>query len=1314
MRSTWFTRAAGRAVLLALFFAAIDVTAVAARPLPNQPRRPRAQNLFAAAGLLLDVNRQVCGLANTGQVCVAFAGSPVGGGGFWPKGTPDQYTFQSGIQLAGVIPSNAGFAWAGDTVGAYFVDTRGTQQQGDGLSLIYNSLNAQDVAQWPNGAMIRDTALFANVLLGRKSASQGDSWVREWEGDPAFLSGRTHPMGIAVDQRSLAWNYPTGNEDIIYFIFTFYNVTARASSGKYNNPTLDPALQAEIGAVGDKFQDLNEAKFNIQIPDTGYTITSMYSAFTMDADVAVFSTNYGTAVLPFNMGLEYAGDFLPEVGWQFPPDIFGNPFYAAPGFIGVKYLRSPESSPGNQVGLTMFSTFVNSNTGFPDPVGVRQLYRYLSGQLGPTDNPCNSSTDPAVARALRLCFLAQFQADARFFEASGPFVLPPGEARTIVVAYVQAAPLAVPLLALPGGGPGGDNPPGTPATGDSIFAHPNTSVRPIERVMGWVAQQDTGGGCSVPLVNGKCPPGAGIPNNSIEQNEVTTAPRSLLNKALVAQAVFDNKFLLPFAPEAPQFFLVPGDNEATVVWQKTVSEAVGDPYFAVASNPTSPLYDPNFRHFDVEGYRIYRGRTAGQLELLAQFDYAGTTITDFTGGFDYSGDISGDGLSQCAPELGLQADCPVTFSTAPPYVNSVDHDLIGKVIQIPPGGRVQLADGNVLILKADTAVTGGAPACAGAPCPELANGGVPFAFTDRSVRNSFQYFYAVTAFDVNSVVSGPSSLESPRITKAVTPRTPSGQQTAGVLQPVTLLGANGQPVPAVSEPTIDAATGKFSGGPQPTDGVTLGLAAFLPEVLANGSVTLTIDSVLPGAILNSGQGSTYYLRAQGAGAPLSMVVPLLVDDGFGDFGAEPTTQGATFPATTITQSKSTRYGGDSTYVIYGSTTLSAPNMFRITTWGRGDANGLPANSSWNGPRWWTGGANENTNDPNGLQCHPAAGGCVQADLSRNAGAIPGVGIFAENSYLTVQNAPPRNLEGVMATVARAADIKVKWGANGAIDSVFDMTHQVPVPFSTKVRASWGILTDSSFILAGTNAATVPDTSVTKLTWTDAYCVDPIPAFINRCGGAGQTPAVLQNHAHLSPVVFQSSLFGNSTTLTAGAATGNGFIFYLNGHFFVMQMAALPAAGTTWFCRFYSGAIVGGPGSFTFQPAVRPPAVPGLRVQVAYQGASFDPTVTSQAALDSVHTVPDPYYVTNALEFTQNTKVLKFVHMPSRAILRIYSVSGVLVRVLTQDDATGGGEVTWNLRNRNNQFVASGVYFYHVETPDGKSKLGRFTVVNFAP
>ncbi|MEX2157417.1 MAG: hypothetical protein WD773_11345 [Gemmatimonadales bacterium] len=1308
MRSTWFNRAAGRALLLALLTATIDVPAAAARPVPNQPRRPRAANLFAAAGLLLDVNRQVCGLANTGQVCVAFAGSPVGGGGFWPKGTPDQYIFQSGIQLAGVIPNIPGFPWSGDTVGAFFVDTRGTQEQGDGLSLIYNSLNSQDVAQWPNGAIIRDTSLFSNVLIGRKSASQGDSWVREWEGDPSFLSGRTHPMGIAIDQRSLAWNYPSGNEDILYFIFTFYNISARASSGKYNNPTIDPALQAEIGAIGDRFQDLNEQRFSIAIPDTGYTITSLHSAFTMDADVAVFSTNYSTAVLPFNLAVTYAGDFLPEVGWQFPPDIFGSPFYAAPGFVGVKYLRSPESSPGNQVGLTMFSTFVNLATGFPDPVGVRQLYRYLSGTLGDTDNPCNSSTDPAVARALKLCFIHQDPQDSRFFEASGPFDLPPGEARTIVVAYVLAAPLAAPLLVLPGGGPGGDNPPGFPASGDSIFTDP-TKVLPIERVMGWVSHSDLNG------------------NSRIEQSEVVTAPRSLLNKALVAQAVFDNKFLLPFAPEAPQFFLVPGDNQVTVVWQQSVSETTGDPYFAVASAPTvldpagnpspNPLYDPNFRQFDVEGYRIYRGRTAGQLELIAQFDYDGTRIVDFTGGFDYP-DADGDGLLECAPELGLQDDCPVTFATSPPYVESETHSLTGRIIQIPPGGRVELASGSVLNLKADTAVTGGPPACAGQPCPELTSGGVPFAFVDRNVRNSFTYHYTVTAFDVNSIVSGPTSLESPRITKPVVPRSASGQETAGVLQPQELLGADGAVLNAAAPlPTIDPATAIFSGPMPPTDGIDVGLAAFLPQVLGNGSLTVMIDSIDPGYPsfdFSPGrfQPTVYYLTGQGAGAPVPFTVALEQHQ-----YEETRTATSPFEATAIDSAKSARFGGNQTFSLFGQVTLTSAGAYRTTMWGRADINADPANSSFNGPRWWTGAANENTPDPNGGSCPTSpvncgAAGGPQPTETQTAGAMPGVQIFHPRAYNTVPNSPLRLLEAMLATVMRAADFRVYWGTGGTIDSVRDVTHRVPVPFDTRTRASWGLLTQASF--AATDPTTTGDGDNAMLTWADVFCPAPAPAFSLQCGGAGQAaPAVLQQTATLTPIALSSSAYADADTL---AATGNGFIFYLNGHFFLMQMATLPAAGDVWNARFYTGTVTGSAagGDFAYEPTVRPPAVPGLRVRVVYQGSAFDPSTTTAASLERIHTVPDPYYVTNALEFTQNTKVLKFVNMPSRAVVRIYSVSGVLVRVLAQDDPTGGGELTWNLRNRNNQFVASGVYFYHVETPDGKSKVGRFTVVNFAP
>ena len=99
-------------------------------------------------------------------------------------------------------------------------------------------------------------------------------------------------------------------------------------------------------------------------------------------------------------------------------------------------------------------------------------------------------------------------------------------------------------------------------------------------------------------------------------------------------------------------------------------------------------------------------------------------------------------------------------------------------------------------------------------------------------------------------------------------------------------------------------------------------------------------------------------------------------------------------------------------------------------------------------------------------------------------------------------------------------------------------------------------------------------------------------------------------------------------------------------------------------------------------------------------------------LDRVHTVPDPYYVTSQLEQTTTSKIIKFVNLPTDAIIRIYSSSGVLVDLLEHHSATFGGAEDWNVRNRNNQVVASGVYFFHIEA-GGARRVGRFTVVNFA-
>jgi hypothetical protein len=50
--------------------------------------------------------------------------------------------------------------------------------------------------------------------------------------------------------------------------------------------------------------------------------------------------------------------------------------------------------------------------------------------------------------------------------------------------------------------------------------------------------------------------------------------------------------------------------------------------------------------------------------------------------------------------------------------------------------------------------------------------------------------------------------------------------------------------------------------------------------------------------------------------------------------------------------------------------------------------------------------------------------------------------------------------------------------------------------------------------------------------------------------------------------------------------------------------------------------------------------------------------------------------------------------------------------LQNTTTTFGGIVHWNVRNRTNQFVSSGVYFYTVEA-NGNVYTGRMTIVNYA-
>ncbi len=117
----------------------------------------------------------------------------------------------------------------------------------------------------------------------------------------------------------------------------------------------------------------------------------------------------------------------------------------------------------------------------------------------------------------------------------------------------------------------------------------------------------------------------------------------------------------------------------------------------------------------------------------------------------------------------------------------------------------------------------------------------------------------------------------------------------------------------------------------------------------------------------------------------------------------------------------------------------------------------------------------------------------------------------------------------------------------------------------------------------------------------------------------------------------------------------------------------------------------------------------------------------EAELGRIRVVPNPYFVTNRAVTAEGTDRIFFTHLPPKCTIRIYTMSGELVREIehehsapfSPDDrlAQGdkGGTETFELLNLYNQALASGVYIYHVEARDESDavvgdRVSRFAII----
>ena len=376
-----------------------------------------------------------------------------------------------------------------------------------------------------------------------------------WDGDPALNAGRKHPLGVVVETRGMGWNFPTGNEDIIYFIYTFYNVTTTNPADYVN---IRPEMVSILVDKAQEFQAKNNATFNVSLPTGGYTIDNLYAAFATDMDVASAGTNYSSVNLPFALGYTYVADVRRRSLLDLRPEHLLGALHARRRLRRHQVPEEPDG-PG---AIQLFSNTVNGSPfpgAFNDPQNAIQLWRYLSGNISVPagDQPCNTG----LPSQTRICWINNTQR------------------RRHAVLPVLHRPVAAP-------GRPGFHRRGVHlrrAGGRRRLPRPGPDLRRRQRQAG----RPDASSASRPRWRAAstwwtASPGTSRPPTSTRAGSTSRpapparsgpwCPNSLLGKSYTAQAVFDAKFLLPFAPDAPKFFLIPSNNQVTVVWQ---ASAVG-------------------------------------------------------------------------------------------------------------------------------------------------------------------------------------------------------------------------------------------------------------------------------------------------------------------------------------------------------------------------------------------------------------------------------------------------------------------------------------------------------------------------------------------------------------------------------------------------------------------------------------------------------------------------------------------------------------------------------------------------------------------
>lgn len=146
-----------------------------------------------------------------------------------------------------------------------------------------------------------------------------------------------------------------------------------------------------------------------------------------------------------------------------------------------------------------------------------------------------------------------------------------------------------------------------------------------------------------------------------------------------------------------------------------------------------------------------------------------------------------------------------------------------------------------------------------------------------------------------------------------------------------------------------------------------------------------------------------------------------------------------------------------------------------------------------------------------------------------------------------------------------------------------------------------------------------------------------------------------------------------------------------------------------------------------EPVVEPVAGDEIIIRTSkpfYEGDYFEfstvaASVDNQRAadeLDRIKVVPNPYIVGASWEprtvfgAGRGERKIDFIHLPSECTIRIFTMSGRLVKTIDHESAVTSGAASWDLVSDDGVEIAYGIYVFHIDAPGIGKRIGKFAVV----